>query len=183
MKKISLFICLYFCAITICAQEHLKFMGIPLTGTISQFQTKLQAKGVFLNDFLSSNTPSGTRIFNGTFSTHKAMIIVWYNKETKIVYGAKAVIEDLSEKTVQERFDEFARKLRLKYGEQGETDEDGNLSFTVLNTEKDMILGIISVYKRKNEDLSGYPYHYTLHIEYNDFANYVVNAASELEDL
>ena len=27
------------------AQEHLKFMGIPLTGNINSFQTKLKAKG------------------------------------------------------------------------------------------------------------------------------------------
>ena len=28
------------------ANEHLKYMGIPITGTISQFQSKLAAKGV-----------------------------------------------------------------------------------------------------------------------------------------
>ena len=50
MKKIMLLLltCLFAFPILSVAQsqEHLKFMGIPLDGTITQFQAKLQAKGV-----------------------------------------------------------------------------------------------------------------------------------------
>ena len=47
MKKYITLIILSLLAITIHAQtEHAKFMGIPINGTITQFQQKLQAKGI-----------------------------------------------------------------------------------------------------------------------------------------
>ena len=55
--------------------EHLKFMGIPLTGTITQFQQKLTAKGVTHDKKASATAPIGTRIFSGKFAGAKAEII------------------------------------------------------------------------------------------------------------
>ena len=46
MKKIlSIFFALFVC-LSLSAQEHMKFMGIPLDGTIDNFTLKLKAKGV-----------------------------------------------------------------------------------------------------------------------------------------
>ena len=46
MKKIiSIFFALCMC-LSISAQEHMKFMGIPLDGTIDNFTLKLKVKGV-----------------------------------------------------------------------------------------------------------------------------------------
>lgn len=50
MKKSFLVIIVFALVFTLAAhsqeQPHMKFMGIPLTGTITQFQAKLAAKGV-----------------------------------------------------------------------------------------------------------------------------------------
>ena len=46
---------------------HIKFMGIPVTGTIAQFQAKLVAKGCTYNKVASASISNGTRAFNGTF--------------------------------------------------------------------------------------------------------------------
>ena len=46
MKKIiSVFFVLCIC-LSVSAQEHMKFMGIPLDGTIDNFALKLKEKGV-----------------------------------------------------------------------------------------------------------------------------------------
>lgn len=55
---------------------HMKYMGIPITGTIAQFQAKLAAKGVKYNQQLSGMLEAGTRSFNGTFAGNKVTIFV-----------------------------------------------------------------------------------------------------------
>ena len=65
MKKfvLLLFVCL--ATLTVSA-EHLKFKGIPLTGTISQFTAKLKAQGVTISPNNKTAGP-GFRWFIGTF--------------------------------------------------------------------------------------------------------------------
>ena len=47
MKKYLLVaLCCLFSILTQAQTEHMKFMGIPLNGSITAFQTKLQAKGI-----------------------------------------------------------------------------------------------------------------------------------------
>ena len=46
--------------------EHMKFAGIPLNGSIEQFQKKLVAKGFRLNAKVSKMLPVGTRSFVGS---------------------------------------------------------------------------------------------------------------------
>ena len=64
---------------------HIKFMGIELNGTVTDFQSKLQAKGLTLSS-VSSESPSGIRVFDGVFSGEDAQIVVWYNPRSKQVY-------------------------------------------------------------------------------------------------
>ena len=66
------------------ASEHLKFMGIPITGTLSQFQAKLIAKGCKVNKQASAYSPNGQRVLNGTFAGKKAKIIIFYDTKSKI---------------------------------------------------------------------------------------------------
>ena len=98
--------------------EHLKFMGIPLTGTITQFQQKLATKGVTHNKRASATVPIGTRFFNGKFAGSKADIIVWYDADTKIVYGAKAVYECYSTTERDNKYNELKPLLSAKYAEE-----------------------------------------------------------------
>ena len=63
--------------------QHMKFMGIQLDGTIAQFTTKLQQKGVTIS---SENKYSGDgcRYFSGIFYGKEAKILVFYIPSTKI---------------------------------------------------------------------------------------------------
>lgn len=94
MKKLILTLIIILTgAFCVQAQEHLKFMGIPLTGNINSFQTKLKAKGFEVDKQINKYAPVGTRIFKGLFAGENAQIFVFYNKKHKTVYRAKAIIK------------------------------------------------------------------------------------------
>ena len=66
MKKIiSVLFALCLC-MAVSAQQHLKFMGIPLDGTVDNFALKLKAKGVTYDASESKLADAGTRIFYGS---------------------------------------------------------------------------------------------------------------------
>lgn len=73
--------------------QHLKFMGIPLTGTITSFSTKLKAKGFTVSKY-NKSAPKGVRLFDGTFFGNDASVYVYYDPRTSQVYRAKACIDN-----------------------------------------------------------------------------------------
>lgn len=51
MKKVITIIFCLFISITLNAQEHLEFMGVPMKGNITEFMKKLKRKGFKEVDF------------------------------------------------------------------------------------------------------------------------------------
>ena len=75
MRKLFLLSLMLMFSFVLSAQtEHMKFAGIPLNGSIEQFQKKLVAKGFRLNTKMSKMLPVGTRSFVGTFAGKKGNI-------------------------------------------------------------------------------------------------------------
>lgn len=106
MKKLLFTLCCMIFAIASFAQSnvHIKFMGIPVTGTIAQFQAKLVAKGCTYNKVASASISNGTRAFKGTFVGNKVDIYVYYDTNTKIVYRTKAVVSGVSEDIAEQEY-------------------------------------------------------------------------------
>ena len=86
MKKLLFTLCCMIFAIASFAQSnvHIKFMGIPVTGTIAQFQAKQVAKGCTYNKVASASISNGTRAFKGTFVGNKVDIYVYYDTNTNL---------------------------------------------------------------------------------------------------
>lgn len=183
MKKYIVALSFALFAIVSFAQDessHMKFSGIPLDNTISHFQSKLLSKGYTANKSLNSQIPVGTRSFKGTFLGEKAEIAVYYDEETKIVYAAKAYYDGLTEERANEKFENIKHMLEIKYND-GVITEDENSSLPKISLRT--ILGRISLYIWKNENLYNYPYHYTLHIQYEDYINSHKYVSKKMEDL
>ena len=186
MKKTLLVILCCLFSITIQAQtEHLKFMGIPLNGSITAFQTKLQAKGIKYDAEGSRQLKVGCRCFKGSFSGEKADFYVYYNERTKVVYRAKAVITCLSKEKGEEKFDTFRSMLKSKYsdGYSNDSEQDGHPSLSILvpDSKLENDLGYVGMY------ITNPPYSFMdevyLHIDYEDISNKKVNQANNMDDL
>ena len=80
MKRfLSLFVMLVMTLGVMAQTQHMKFMGIPLNGTISAFHQKLVAKGCKHDVEVSKVAGVGSRAFTGTFFGEKSGIYVYYN--------------------------------------------------------------------------------------------------------
>jgi len=169
--------------------QHLEFMGIPLNGTIANFQSKLLKKGCrIMKD--NSRYPVGIRGFNGVFAGDKADIFVYYNPKTQIVYQARVAIDcDGDKEEAENMFYRYKDLLYKKYGEVSLTSDmldeqkEFEYSFMVCQPpiqEGSKLLGgiIVSI-----KDLQTYPWNYEVVIDYTDIDNFSKNEKSEIDDL
>lgn len=166
------------------AQEHLKFMGIPLNGTINQFQTKLAQKGVAVDTELSRKLDMGCRAFNGSFSSKRATIYVYYDETTKVVYRAKAVISSSERSLRDQNYEYFVSMLSVKYddAEISKSEHNSHEEVSYLIPRKDelsdyMYLGGIDVY------CSNFGLNYGVHVDYIDTINNVKHENRNMDDL
>lgn len=186
MKKTLLIIlCCLFSIMTQAQTEHLKFMGIPLNGSITAFQTKLQEKGIKYDAEGSRQLKVGCRCFKGSFSGEQANFYVYYNEKTKIVYRAKAVITCLNKEKGEDKFNSFRSMLKAKYSDEfaKDSEQDGHPSLSILvpDSKIEKELGYVGMY------ITDPPYSFMdevyLHIDYEDVANERGNQASNMDDL
>lgn len=180
MKRYALLITGILVSLFCAAQsEHMKFMGIPLDGTINTFQSKLAAKGLKPDVQLNRKLEVGVRAFNGSFAGHKADIYVYYDEKTKIVYRAKACIDSENNNIAEQTFKTFKSQIEDKYYSQYiiNTDTyDGHESIHYL-----MLFGVIDLYFSTYTD--AYPTLYCVHIDYYDITNYNKFNNSVMDDL
>ena len=180
--------------------EHLSYMGIPITGTITQFQAKLQAKRCSLDKQTSNSLGVGCRAFKGNFIGNKVTIFVYYDENTKVVYRVKSVISKISENIADQKYEYIKKMLLQKYGmtysNYGE--QTGKESFSILvegkllNPKMDLtslplssngFKGNIDLFIAKDETFLSYPFDYNLHIDYYDAINYEKHLNRDLEDI
>jgi hypothetical protein len=164
------------------SNTHLKFMGIELSGTISDFQTKLLAKGLKVSP-QSKQQPNGMRVYDGTFSGEDAQIVVWYNPRSKEVYRAKAVINRYGKDLVEQLMRNMERKLDAKYGTENKHSEE---------VEDDYLQKFVQhSYVEENGSIdlfivsTGYSSqtNFFLHVDYKDKENFTKNTKDEMDDL
>lgn len=171
---------------TFAQEEHMKFMGIPLDGTINQFQTKLATKGMTVDYAANKYIGVGSRRFKGFFSGEEAVVYVYYNEKTKNVYRAKVVIDSPVENIRDEKYKSFVSKLSKKYinaeSKLGTYEGREATSFSVPNKNRGLFqyLGYIDVYCVNPE---GSSISYALHLDYFDAINLSKYENKNMDDL
>ena len=96
MKRILSIICFLLLFVSAYSQNysgHLKFMGIPINGTITQFQKKLISNGFSYNRTKSTTRPKGQRVFDGEILGTDFVILVHFNTKTNIVYQVEGITD------------------------------------------------------------------------------------------
>lgn len=198
MKKILAFIVICIFAITTYAQnqvKHLRFMGIPITGTIAQFQTKLISKGFKLDRNESAKLPNGYRIFTGVLAGNTVEICTFYNAKTKIVYRVKAIHKWNTEDEANDIYNRLKKLYSQKYEYYHEGTTDGfnsTVFFDIDNTKKitedtdlyNVCNGHIGLFIQENNLLAVFKrYYYEVHVDYNDTRNTESNENSIIDEL
>ena len=178
-KHLLLILCALFISVSLSAQssssQHLKFMGIPINGSITNFQNKLIAKGFKYDQSGSKALDSPTRIYNGQFAGESAILYVYYDQTQKFVYRAKAVIQRSSEEQILSKMRMYRNQLIEKYNASAEEGVyEGNESYYIPVEN-----GWIDLYYVQNR----YDIGYSLHIDYWDGANAQKHEKNNMNDL
>ena len=92
--------------------QHLSFEGIPIDGSIENFQAKLASKGIKRDAIASRELPKGQRVFTGKFKGYNSTMTVYYNRKTRLVYKVKSVIDLERENARDALFDKHVRLYR-----------------------------------------------------------------------
>lgn len=115
MKKYFLFILISCISLSISAQ-HLKFMGLPIDGTITSFNSKLLTKGFRISPKNKTEGP-GARVYRGKFANMPCDITMQYSTKTNIVFACNAVSDDSDDFiSIIETYTKLVDDYEFKYG-------------------------------------------------------------------
>ena len=172
MRHIIAFMITLLMTATLSAQtEHVKFLGIPLDGTIQQFQENLSANGCSFDPKTNSIMPEGVKAFKGTFAGHEAQLLVFYDATIDLVYQAQAIITCQGAEACEEIFNEINSLLQEKYGTLLSTKSiqygHDSYGYTIL-TEQRVVMGDAGIFVTKNENTAD---GYSIYVQYMDTAN------------
>jgi hypothetical protein len=177
-KYLLVFFGLIIASMTFAQESHMKFMGIPLNGQINSFQTKLLNKGIIPDKEINATMPVGVRAFKGDFAGFESIIYVYYDKNSKIVYRAKACIDNTDENIFERQYKQLKDLVETKYSDGFERvgEQDGHESIVIYTRD-----GIVGIYTSKFFD--HYPETYTIHVDYEDDINSSKHEDSQLDDI
>ena len=189
MRKILLLLVAVIYSMTTFAQSsHMKFMGIPLNVSITDFSSKLTQKGATVSPVNENLHTPNCKMFKGSFFDYEADIFVYFNMKSKIVYRAKAVIKTKTLKEALNDVTPIISVIKSKYNiidMQDKSDENIILhSFHISANEKEADnneIGSIDIYTIQVDPSVEDDYY--LHIDYIDKANYNLNTKAKEEDI
>ncbi len=117
MKRIVLFIVATFFMLGLAAQTpHLKFMGIPLDGTIDDFQEQLIQKGFILDEeYNKKYVTFNYRYKNGILWGEEVSLYLQVNPSTKIICCVLAEISSKDEDYLMGIYNKFKQKVADTY--------------------------------------------------------------------
>ena len=172
MKHILVFMIMILVTANLYAQtEHVRFIGIPLDGTIQQYQEELTAKGYSHDQETSAFLPKGVRAFRGPYAGHDALLIIFHDETTNVVYQAKAVITCQDEETCEAVFNEINGQLQEEYGTLLSTKSiqygHESYGYTILSDQR-VVIGDIGLFVTKDENS---PNGFLVQVQCTDTAN------------
>lgn len=164
------------------AQEHLKFMGIPIDGTIDNFQKQLATKQIVVDKSVNKNVGVGMRIFKGRFAGQTCYIAVQYSP-SKTVYAVMATYVSRTQ-TEAARFYATTKQLlknQCKDGEVTDTIDAQKLpTYKVFLNGSDgkTKIGVVNLMQQANKASTTAPY--MVNVAYIDALNNDKNISEKM---
>jgi hypothetical protein len=115
MKRLLILIISCLCFTQAFCDDHLKFLGFPIDGTVNEYASKIKSKGFYVSPD-NVYARKGLRIMEGPFLGKTRKIGLHYNEDTKIIYNVTLVVEKfLFEKDAKVLYDKLESLLHEKY--------------------------------------------------------------------
>lgn len=112
MRKLVITFTMLFAVISLMAQEHLSFKGIPIEGSMTAFCQKLKAKG-----FTSSGSENNLTLFTGDFTGRNATVGVTATDDGKDVFAVVVLFDPSGEwNALINTYDYYKDLYTRKYG-------------------------------------------------------------------
>lgn len=94
------------------AIRHLEFMGVPITGKVSDFSRKLQTKG------FERMSKDNDGFLTGQFTGKESVIMMLETPKSKQVYTISVFLKDEFKtwETLKDEYNKYKTKLTKKYG-------------------------------------------------------------------
>lgn len=165
MRKLLLLLALV-AALTVSAQ-HLKFMGVPIDGTVTSFASKLQKKGFKVSP-LNDSYGKGVRVLEGTFSNMYVEAYVLYVPEDKHVFAVGLCVPFQNYSDMQKLYKIMCDRLFDKHDNRCDWEQDGFDFCEIIEhaPETEQEIGRITLHGATSETGD-----YELWIDYRDTAN------------
>ena len=111
MKKLFFTMLLCVISISVSAQEHLTFKGIPIDGSLTSFVEKLKAKG-----FTSVAVNSESAMMKGDFAGKICKTVIFATKKSKKVHSVIVEVETSNSwSTLKSTYNDYKSSLTTKY--------------------------------------------------------------------
>ena len=112
MRKLVITFTMLFAVISLMAQEHLSFKGIPIEGSMTAFCQKLKAKG-----FTSIGSDNNLTLFTGDFTGRNATVGVTATDDGKDVFAVVVLFDPSGEwNALINTYDYYKDLYTRKYG-------------------------------------------------------------------
>ena len=189
MKRIVIVLTALFATISMMAQEHLSFKGIPIEGSMTEFCQKLKAKG-----FTSIGQENNVTLFTGDFTGREATVGVTATDDGQNVFAVVVLFDPSGEwNTLVNTYDYYKDLYTRKYGEPAaSTEKNPSLSDSNTFLMKEVDEGTVvyvSAWEVTGGDIqlsieksSGF-YEGMVMIRYRDSQNIEAKIKRDLEDI
>lgn len=128
MKKILLVVITLLLSLSLNAQtteEHMKFKGIPIDGTLIDFTQKMKQKG-----FSYKGMEDGMALFEGEFAATKGCTIIAVAKSTNVVHKVAVVFPDCDTwSCLFNKYESLKDMLVQKYGKPASSVEKFDIKY------------------------------------------------------
>lgn len=120
MKKLFITLIVLFVSANIMAEEHLKFKGIPIEGSMAEFCQKIKTKG-----FTAIGQKENLALFTGDFTGRKATVGVTATDDGKNVFAVVVFFDTEKEwNTLVNTYEYYKDLYTRKYGKPSVSNEN-----------------------------------------------------------
>lgn len=114
MKRLLILIISCLCFTQAFSDDHLKFLGFPIDGTVDEYASKIKSKGFYVSPD-NVYASKGLRLMKGPFLGKERDIRLNYDQYTNLMYGVTFSEKFYDKEEAKSLYDKLVSLLREKY--------------------------------------------------------------------